>query len=137
MVKQSFPEVNDLYLETEPPENRSGPVQIPTEFEVEVDGEPYEVKVTPQGGFLVAGAGGGAAAPPKDIEGAIKSNMQGTILKVKVKKGDKVKNGDVIATIEAMKMEQEISCEVDGEVKDIFVSEGDAVKSGDVLMQIL
>ncbi|MBS3749198.1 MAG: biotin/lipoyl-binding protein, partial [Candidatus Thermoplasmatota archaeon] len=129
-------EADDLYLETEPPEKRSGPAQIPTDFEVEVDGEPYEVKVTPQGGFLVAGAGD-EADPPKDVEGGIKSNMQGTILKVKVNKGDKVKKGDVLATIEAMKMEQEINCEVDGEVKDVFVGEGDAVKSGDLLMQIL
>jgi len=137
MVKQSFPEADDLYLETEPPEKRSGPAQIPTDFEVEVDGEPYEVKVTPQGGFLVAGAGDEAAPPKKDVEGGIKSNMQGTILKVKVNKGDKVKKGDVLVTIEAMKMEQEINCEVDGEVKDVFVGEGDAVKSGDLLMQIL
>jgi pyruvate carboxylase subunit B len=137
MVKQSFPEVNDIYLETEPPENRSGPAQIPTEFEVEVDGEAYEVKVTPQGGFLVAGAGGGAAAPPKDVEGGVKSNMQGTILKVKVNEGDPVKKDDIIATIEAMKMEQEIKSEVDGEVKEVYVKEGDAVKSGDLLMQIL
>jgi pyruvate carboxylase subunit B len=136
MVKQSFHEVKDIYLETEPPENRSGPAQIPTEFEVEVDGEAFEVKVTPQGGFLVAGEGG-AAAPPKDVEGGVKSSMQGTILKVKVKTGDKVKSGDIIATIEAMKMEQEIKSETDGEVKEIYVNEGDAVASGDLLMQIL
>ena len=138
MVKQSFPEQKEIWLETEPPENRSGPAQIPTEFEVEVDGEPFEVKVIPSGGFLVAGAGGGTAAQkPKDVEGGIKSNMQGTILKVKVKTGDKVKKGDVLATIEAMKMEQEIPSEKDGEVKDIFIKEGDAVNSGDLLMQIL
>jgi pyruvate carboxylase subunit B len=63
--------------------------------------------------------------------------MQGTILGVKVKKGDKVKKGSVIATIEAMKMEQEIKSEADGEVKDIFIKEGDSVASGDVIMQIL
>jgi len=137
MIKQSFPEHKDLWLETEPPENRSGPAQIPTEFEVEVDGEPFEVKVTPSGGFLVAGGGGAAPAKPKDVEGGVKSNMQGTILKVKVKTGDKVKKGDIIATIEAMKMEQEIKSEVDGEVKEIFINEGDAVSSGDLLMQIL
>jgi len=137
MVKQSFPELNDIYLETEPPENRSGPAQIPTEFEVEVDGEAFEVKVTPQGGFLVAGTGEGAAAPPKDVEGGVKSNMQGTILKIKVKSGDKVKTGDVLATIEAMKMEQEIKSETKGEVKEIFINEGDSVATGDLLMQIL
>jgi pyruvate carboxylase subunit B len=63
--------------------------------------------------------------------------MQGTILKVKVKTGDKVKKGDVLATIEAMKMEQEILSENDGEVKDVFIKDGDAVNSGDLLMQIL
>jgi pyruvate carboxylase subunit B len=138
MVKQSFPEVKQLWLETQPPEKRGGPVQIPTEFQVEVDGEPYEVKVIPSGGYLVAGAGGTTPQEkPKDIEGGIKSNMQGTILKVKVKKGDKVKIGDVIATIEAMKMEQEIKCEKEGEVKDIYIKEGAPVCSGDLLMQIL
>jgi pyruvate carboxylase subunit B len=137
MVKQSFPEVKQLWLETQPPEKRGGPVQIPTEFQVEVDGEPFEVKVIPQGGFLVAGAGGTAPEKPKDVEGGIKSSMQGTILKVKVKKGDKVKIGDVIATIEAMKMEQEIKCEKEGEVKEIYCKEGAPVSSGDLLMQIL
>lgn len=137
MVKQSFPEVKQLWLETQPPEKRGGPVQIPTEFQVEVDGEPFEVKVIPSGGFLVAGAAGTAPEKPKDVEGGIKSSMQGTILKVKVKKGDKVKIGDVIATIEAMKMEQEIKCEKEGEVKEIYCKEGSPVSSGDVLMQIL
>jgi pyruvate carboxylase subunit B len=138
MVKQSFPEVKQLWLETQPPEKRGGSVQIPTEFQVEVDGEPYEVKVIPSGGYLVAGAGGATPQEkPKDIEGGIKSNMQGTILKVKVKKGDKVKIGDVIATVEAMKMEQEIKCEKEGEVKDIYIKEGAPVCSGDLLMQIL
>jgi pyruvate carboxylase subunit B len=63
--------------------------------------------------------------------------MQGTILKVKVKKGDTVKAGDVLATIEAMKMEQEIKSERAGEVKEIFVKEGGPVSCGDLLMQIL
>jgi pyruvate carboxylase subunit B len=138
MVKQSFPEVKQLWLETQPPDKRTGHVQIPTEFQVEVDGEPYEVKVIPSGGYLVAGGGGTTQQEkPKDIEGGIKSNMQGTILKLKVKKGDKVKIGDVIATIEAMKMEQEIKSETEGEVKEIYIKEGAPVCSGDLLMQIL
>ena len=138
MVKQSFPEYKKIWIETVPPEQRSGPAQIPTEFEVEVDGEPFEVKVHPTGGFLVAGEGTAApAGKPKDVEGGVKSNMQGTILSIKVKKGDKIKKGNVIATVEAMKMEQEIKSDVDGEVKDIFVAEGDSVASGDLLIQVL
>lgn len=138
MVKQSFPEHKKLWIENVPPEERSGPSQIPTEFQVEVDGEPYEVKVIPSGGFLVAGANNTSSpGKPKDFEGAVKTNMQGTILGVKVKKGSKVKKGDIIATIEAMKMEQEIKSDVNGEVKDIFIKDGDSVASGDVIMQIL
>ena len=137
MVKQSFPEADEIWIETEPPEKRAGPAQIPTEFEVEVDGEPFEVKVTPTGGFLVAGGDAAQSKPPKDVEGGVKSNMQGTILKIKVAKGDKIKKGDVLATIEAMKMEQEINADSKGEVKEIFIKEGDPVKSGDILMQIL
>jgi pyruvate carboxylase subunit B len=138
MVKQTFPEVKQLWLETQPPEKRGGSVQIPTEFQVEVDGEPFEVKVIPSGGYLVAGLGGTIQQEkPKDIEGGIKSAMQGTILKIKVKKGDKVTKGDVIATIEAMKMEQEIKSETEGEVKEIYVKEGAPVACGDLLMQIL
>ena len=63
--------------------------------------------------------------------------MPGTILSIKVKKGSKIKEGDVVATIEAMKMEQEIKSDASGEVKDIFVAEGDSVASGDTLIQVL
>jgi pyruvate carboxylase subunit B len=137
MVKQSFPEHKSIWIETEPPESRAGPAQIPTEFEVEVDGEPFEVKVIPTGGFMVSGGNPAVTQQPKTVEGGVKSSMQGPILSIKVKKGDKVKTGDVIATIEAMKMEQEIKSEVKGEVKEVFIKEGDSVASGDLLIQVL
>jgi pyruvate carboxylase subunit B len=138
MVKQSFPEHKALWLETTPPDQRSGPAQIPTEFEVEVDGEPFEVKVNPKGGFLVAEEGTVKTQnKPKEVEGGVKSSMQGTILSIKVNKDDKIKKGDTIATIEAMKMEQEIKSDISGEVKDIFVAEGDSVASGDLIIQVL
>ncbi|MEA2055257.1 MAG: pyruvate/oxaloacetate carboxyltransferase [Candidatus Thermoplasmatota archaeon] len=138
MIKQSFPEHKQLWLEDVAPEERAGPTQIPTEFEVEVDGEPFEVKVNPTGGFMAAGTGPTTVGgKPKDVEGGVKSNMQGTILSVKVKVGDKIKTGDIVATIEAMKMEQEIKAEKNGEVKEIFINEGDPVANGDLLMQLL
>jgi pyruvate carboxylase subunit B len=138
MVKSFLPELKQVFIYGEEPKT-SGPASIPTEFDVEVDGEPFAVKVTPTGGYMVAGGGacGGTAAPPKDVEGGVKSQMQGTILKVKKCKGDKVAVGDVIATIEAMKMEQEIKAEKAGEVKEVFCKEGQAMKPGDLLMQIL
>ncbi len=139
MVKSMFPEHKEMWLEIEPPERRKVAPSVPTEFNVEVDGEPFEVKVVPTGGFIVEGEGT-VPAPPlasKDVEGAIKSSMQGTVLKIKVKEGDVTKKGDVVLTIEAMKMEQEIFSERNGEVKEIFVKEGDPVQRGDILMQII
>jgi pyruvate carboxylase subunit B len=138
MVKQSFQEFkpDEIWLELEPPERRKGG-NIPTEFDVEVDGEPYQVKVTPTGGFMVAGAGPTAAAPPKDVEGGVKSSMQGTVLNIKVEVGDKVSKGDVVATIEAMKMEHEMLAGGDGEVKEIFVKVGSPISADDIILQIL
>lgn len=133
MAKQFFPEHEEIWLETTPPEARK-PALTPTEFEVEVDGEPYAVKITPTGFATSAVV---PVAKPKDVEGAVKSSMQGTIMKLKVQKGDEVEKGDVLLTIEAMKMEQELTSDYAGAVKDIFIHEGDSVKPGDVLLQVL
>ena len=96
-----------------------------------------EVKLNPKGGFIVAGEGGGAEAPPTDVEGGFKSPMQGTVLSVKVAEGDKVNEGDIVATVEAMKMETEVKADHGGEIKKIYVEEGDAVETGTLMMQIL
>jgi pyruvate carboxylase subunit B len=137
-VKSFFPEVKDIYLYEEECKGGGGPAAIPTEFDVEVDGEMFEVKLNPKGGFIVAGEGGGGAeAPPTDVEGGFKSPMQGTVLSIKVAEGDKVEEGQVIATVEAMKMETEVKADHGGEVKKIYVGEGDAVETGTLMMQIL
>jgi len=136
MVKSFFPEVKSIFLYEEEPKG-GGPVAIPTEFDVEVDGEMFEVKVNPKGGFMVAGGGAGAAAPPKDVEGGFKSPMQGNVLSVKVKDGDQVKEGQVVMTIEAMKMETEVKIDRAGTVKQIFVQSGATVATGDLLLQVL
>lgn len=135
-VKSFFPELKDIYLYEEEPK-ASGPAAIPTEFEVEVDGEMFEVKVNPTGGFVTAGEGGAAAEVPKDVEGGFKSPMQGTVLSIKVAEGDKVEEGQVIATVEAMKMETEIAADKAGEIKQVFVEEGDSVETGSLMFQIL
>ncbi len=108
---------------------------IPTEFKVEVDGEEFFVKVEPLGGFVDISE----AKPkekPKEVEGGIASPMQGMIVKLKVKEGDKVNKGDVVAVLEAMKMQNDIVATHGGEVKEIFVSEGDNVAAGDIIMAV-
>ena len=59
--------------------------------------------------------------------------MNGTIVDVKVKVGDKVTNGTVIAVLEAMKMENDIVSDRDGVVASINVNKGDSVETGAVV----
>ena len=107
------------------------------QFDVEVDGEAFDVRINPVGSAATDSIMVQASEVPKAVKGGITSTMQGTVLKIKVKKGDKIKTGDILLTIEAMKMEQEISADRDGEIKEIFVKEGGSVKTGDLLMQII
>ncbi len=53
-----------------------------------------------------------------------------------VKVGDRVKKGDVLCIIEAMKMMNEILAETDGEVGDICVNNGDVVEYSQVLFKL-
>ena len=75
-------------------------------------------------------------AKEKCIESTVKTPMPGIIIKIKVKVGEKVKEGDTIAILESMKMENDIKSPVSGEVKRICVNEDDTVSPDDILMII-
>ena len=80
-----------------------------------------------------------APAPaPKPTAGAkvIKSPLPGSIVKVVVKTGDSVKKGDVLLTMESMKMENNILAENDGTVGNIFVQPGQNVMQDDKLLEL-
>lgn len=110
-------------------------------FEVKVMGitevEPTEVKTVK--GTVAAPAPAAApaptAAPVAAGEGKpVDAPMQGTILDVKVKVGDMVKEGDVLLILEAMKLENEIKAPFGGKVVDIKVSKGQSVNAKEVLV---
>lgn len=63
----------------------------------------------------------------------IKAPMQGLIVDVKVKTGEKVKAGDEIIILEAMKMENPIVAPCAGVINEIKVTKGDKVNTDDVL----
>ncbi len=73
------------------------------------------------------------AQPLTGNAGSIKSPLPGSVAKVKVKEGQAVNAGEVLMTIEAMKMENEIMAPRDGKVIAVSASKGAAVESGDVL----
>lgn len=108
-------------------------ISIPTQYNVEVDGDVFEVKIMPTGFMEIEEQDDGEFVP---VEGGITSSMQGMVVKVPVNVGDRVSVGSTIAVIEAMKMENDIQSDIDGVVKEIFVEPGDAVSVGDILMII-
>jgi pyruvate carboxylase subunit B len=109
------------------------------EFTVEVDGEPYKVRILGDGVMPAAAPAARAAAPaaPKPGgNGAIQAPMQGMVVKVKVSPGDKVRLGDVVVILEAMKMQNDIVATVAGTVREVFAREGAIVSPNEVLMTI-
>jgi len=62
--------------------------------------------------------------------------MPGTIIAVQKKVGDRVKSGDVVIILEAMKMENEIVAMSDGTITHILTNKGAVVSTGDPLVTI-
>jgi acetyl-CoA/propionyl-CoA carboxylase, biotin carboxylase, biotin carboxyl carrier protein len=123
-------------------------------YTVEVSGKRFDVKVIgpPFAGAVAANgtapAGAPAAtrkAPRRERRGGaggggggdtLASPLQGTVLKVAVEKGATVEEGTLIAVIEAMKMENEITAHKAGTVSDLPIAVGASVASGDTLAVI-
>lgn len=68
--------------------------------------------------------------------GIITASMQGTIMDTMTKKGKKVKKGDSLFVLEAMKMENVITSPINGVVKEFNIKKGQPVNKGDVLVEI-
>lgn len=66
----------------------------------------------------------------------VESPMPGNILSINVNQGDKVKEGQVLAILEAMKMENEIPAPKDGTIVQIVTSKGAVVETGSPLFVI-
>ena len=77
-----------------------------------------------------------AAPAPAANGSAVVSPMPGSILDVRVKPGDAVAEGQVVVTLEAMKMEIEVKAESAGVVSAVNVKKGDMVESGSVLVTL-
>jgi acetyl-CoA/propionyl-CoA carboxylase biotin carboxyl carrier protein len=121
-------------------------------YTVEVSGKRFDVKVIGPafGGGAGAGANGAAPAagrrPPRRSERAagggggggdtLASPIQGTVLKVAVESGASVEEGALIAVIEAMKMENEITAHKAGTVSELPIAVGAAIGTGDTIAVI-
>ncbi len=116
-------------------------------FNVTVNGVAYDVEIEEVGTTAAqTSAPAAAVQAPKTAAPAaktasvggteVKAPMPGTILKVNVTVGQSVKKGDIVAVLEAMKMENEIFAPVDGTVAAVNVNKGASVKTDDVIVSI-
>ena len=76
------------------------------------------------------GSGGGNA------ELALKSQIPGKVVSIAVQEGDSVKQGDVVCTLESMKMQVAVKAHKDGSIKSIKVKEAGTVAKGDLIAEI-
>ena len=125
--------------------------KLERDYTVEVNKRRFSVKVIgppPVGGALAgsANSAGLARAPRRDRSAggaaaagaseSLVSPLQGTVLRVAVKKGEEVESGAVVCVIEAMKMENEITAHRSGKVEELNVSEGASVSTGETIAVI-
>ena len=118
---------------------------------VTVNGAPYQVELenAPAAAPVQAApavsaapapaASAPAAAPAAQPSGAgkpVTSPLPGVIIALKVNVGDTVKPGQVVAVLEAMKMENDIEAEFGGTVTAINVAKGDSVLEGASIVTI-
>jgi pyruvate carboxylase subunit B len=109
-------------------------VESPIELSVDVDGEVFNVKVSPP--LVKTPEAVELGVPRVSTKGAVVSPLRGVVLRLNVKVGDKVKKRAVVAVIESLKMEINIYSSYTGVVREILVHEGDKVRAGDVLIWV-
>ena len=109
--------------------------------EVTLNGKTYKVELEKEEAPAAAAvrrpaaAAASAATAPAGLQ-TVKSPLPGSIVKVLVKAGQAVKKGDVLLTMESMKMENNVCAEADGTVKNVFVEPGKNVMQDDKLLEL-
>lgn len=110
-------------------------------YEIEIDGQVYHIKVRelPDDAVMTeqpkADSGRHVADSATQTEGkTMLAPMAGTILRILVKEGQRVKKGENLIVLEAMKMENEIVADEDGVIISILVKANDSVESDQPLL---
>ena len=123
-----------LHIEGKRVNLRLQPGEETGEYHVTLNGTKSQARVQTELERRVQELGGGSNGTQK-IE-FIKAAMPGVVTKVLTSKGSRVKTGDGLLILEAMKMENQIKAKHDGTVEKILVSEGQTVDMGQKLIQL-
>jgi oxaloacetate decarboxylase alpha subunit len=108
-------------------------------YTVEVEGKSYTVTVTEGGdinGIVSVGGSVEAAAVPSVGGEPVTAPLAGNVVKVLVKPGQRVSEGESIVVLEAMKMETSVSAPTDGTIVEVKIQAGDSCTVGDVLVTL-
>ncbi|SFG38742.1 pyruvate carboxylase [Sporolactobacillus nakayamae] len=99
----------------------------------ELNGQPREVSIKDMN---VESSEVAHAKAEKDNPHQIGASMPGTVVKILVSSGERVKKGDHLLVTEAMKMETTVQSPVDGTIKKVFVNENDVIETGDLMIEL-
>lgn len=108
---------------------------------ITINGHVYEAMVEelPAEGQPVAAAPQASVAPPPPVPaqpaaaGEVRAPLPGVVTEVKCEPGQRVRAGQALLVLEAMKMDNEITAPGDGTVRELLVARGQQVAMGQVL----
>lgn len=105
-----------------------------TVFHVAIDKKKTTPSIKPAAPKAAAAAAPRAAQPAGSV--VVKSPLPGSIVKVVAAAGQPVKKGDLLLTMESMKMENQVTSEYEGTIKSVLVQPGQNVMQDDKLVEI-
>lgn len=112
---------------------------VPMEYSVDVDGETFNVRISPvynrEEGQSGEESSEKISRGPKEIlPGSVIPNMAGMLVSLAVEVGQVIEEGDLLGTIEAMKMMRDVEAPHGGVVQEIYFQEGEMIEIDDVFM---
>jgi propionyl-CoA carboxylase alpha chain len=115
-------------------------------IDIEIDGQRFFSKVTKNNATIVVHMPWGDAVleilprfilPGSETQtGGLIAPMPGKVIDLKVKVGSKVKKGDTLVILEAMKMEHQVKASEDGKVSKLLIRKDDQLENGALLMVV-
>ena len=116
----------------------------PNFIDIEIDNSRLRSKITYEKDLILINTKSGdvlfkilpkfSVREEKALEGSLTAPMPGKVVEIKIKKGSKIKKGDTLLILEAMKMEHQVLAPNNGKVSDILVSKNQQVENGEPLV---
>ncbi|MGC8545330.1 biotin/lipoyl-containing protein [Athalassotoga sp.] len=136
MLKKYMIKVNGKVYEVEVEEIGKEDTNMPSPLSIKTDQTKQFPRSEPQPPKIVQPVQHVSSEDEKNEEEIIRAPMSGTIVKIKAKVGENIKDGQTLLTLEAMKMENEILAPRDCKITEILVKEGQQVEIDQSLMKI-